>query len=108
MEDSMPHAIETTFYAREVPWHGLGTPVESEVTSEDAIVLAGLDWEVATKAVYAPAQNIESGYVVINGYKAVIRLKDNSPLGIVGDRYKPLQNREAFSFFDSVVGEKLA
>ena len=38
--------VETMFYTREKPWHGLGTRVEEAPTSVDALRLAGLDWEV--------------------------------------------------------------
>ena len=36
--------VETMFYTREKPWHGLGTKVEDAPTSVDALRLAGLDW----------------------------------------------------------------
>ena len=42
----MPANVETMFYVREKPWHGLGTRVETAPTSIDALVLAGLDWTV--------------------------------------------------------------
>ena len=40
------------FYVREKPWHGLGTEVQEAPTSADALVYAGLDWEVIQKNVY--------------------------------------------------------
>ena len=42
----MPANVETMFYVREKPWHGLGTRVETAPSSIDALVLAGLDWTV--------------------------------------------------------------
>ena len=45
--------IETMFYVREKPWHGLGTEVKEAPTSADALVYAGLDWLVEQKNVYA-------------------------------------------------------
>ena len=36
--------VETMFYVREKPWHGLGIRVGTAPTSIDALVLAGLDW----------------------------------------------------------------
>lgn len=44
--------VETMFYTREKPWHGLGTRVETAPTSEDALRLAGLDWEVLQENVF--------------------------------------------------------
>ena len=43
--------VETMFYLREKPWHGLGIRVGTAPTSIDALVLAGLDWEVIQKDV---------------------------------------------------------
>lgn len=91
--------VETMMYVRQVPWHGLGTMVEEAPTSKDALRLAGLDWTVDQTPVYT-----DSG-LVIPGYKANRRSSDKSILGIVSDRYKIVQNTEAFEFTDSIVGE---
>ena len=39
----MPANVETMFYVREKPWHGLGTEVQEAPTSADALIYAGLD-----------------------------------------------------------------
>ena len=92
--------VESMFYAgREVPWHGLGVSVENAPTSKDAIVAAGLNWEVMQEDVYT------SNGILIPNYKANIRSTDRKPLGIVGNRYKIVQNEDAFSFTDSLIGE---
>ena len=44
--------VESMFYTRQKPWHGLGTMVEKAPSSIDALVLAGLDWSVLQKDVY--------------------------------------------------------
>ena len=43
----MAAAVETMFYAGQTPWHGLGKAVPAEVTAQEAIKLAGLDWKVS-------------------------------------------------------------
>lgn len=91
--------VESMFYVREVPWHGLGTMVQEAPTSEDALHMAGLDWRVEQTPVYTDAG------LVIPGYKANRRSSDGSILGIVSDRYKIVQNTEAFEFTDELVGE---
>ena len=78
----MPANVETMFYVREKPWHGLGTRVEEAPTSADALIYAGLNWEVVQKNVYT-----EDG-ALIPGYKVNTRSTDNAALGIVSDRYK--------------------
>ena len=80
--------VETMFYVREKPWHGLGTEVQEAPTSIDALTLAGLDWEVIQKDVYTDDGSL------ISGYKLNTRSIDSAALGIVSDRYKVVQNEE--------------
>lgn len=95
----MPANVETMFYVREKPWHGLGTEVREAPTSTDALVYAGLDWSVLQQDVFT--QDGSS----IPGYKLNTRDTDHAPLGIVSDRYKVVQNEDAFRFTDDLLGE---
>lgn len=95
----MPANVETMMYVREKPWHGLGTMVEEAQTSERALELAGLDWTIEGRPVYT-ADGLE-----IPGYKANTRSTDNAVMGIVSNKYKVVQNREAFEFTDALIGE---
>ena len=90
--------VETMMYVREKPWHGLGTMVEEAPTSLDALKLSGLDWTVEQKDI-----QVVDGEVVPN-VKANIRSSDNKVLGIVSDRYKIVQNVDAFAFTDALIG----
>jgi phage/plasmid-like protein (TIGR03299 family) len=90
--------VETMMYVREKPWHGLGTVVAEAPASSDALRFAGLDWKVLQEPVF----NSRGG--IIKGYKANVRDSDASVLGIVGDRYKVVQNADAFSFTDDLIG----
>ena len=90
--------VETMMYVRNKPWHGLGTEVPEAPTSADALRFAGLDWTVRQEPVY----NARGG--VIPGYKSNVRDTDGSVLGIVGDRYKVVQNVDAFHFTDDLIG----
>lgn len=94
--------VETMFYVREVPWHGLGTRVQEAPTSAEALSLAGLNWNVIQKAI-----ETEDG-IPIMGFKANIRDLDERVLGVVTDRYKVVQNSDAFSFTDELLGEGVA
>lgn len=93
--------VETMFYVREKPWHGLGTMVMEAPDSESALSLAGLDWNVVQKDL----MTTDGCGGVISGFKANVRDSDNSVLGIVTDRYKVVQNTEAFAFTDALLGE---
>lgn len=90
--------VESMFYTREKPWHGLGRRVEEAPTSADALRLAGLDWEVLQEPIYTEAGD------AISGYKVNVRDRDRKVLGVVSDRYKIIQNREAFAFTDTLLG----
>ncbi len=91
--------VETMFSVREKPWHGLGTVVMEAPTSADALRLAGLDWNVVQEPIYTGFND------EVEGYKANIRDSDRKVLGVVSDRYKVVQNTDAFSFTDELLGK---
>ena len=88
----MAAAIEQMMFVGATPWHGLGNQVESDITVADAIVAAGLDWEVGLK-------NLQTVDGVPVNHRATYRKTDGSILGVVGPRYTPLQNRDSFDWF---------
>lgn len=100
----MSHCVESLMYTsndkngRFVPWHGLGTPVQESPTSADALKIAGLDWKVEAKPIYT------NDGIKIPGYVANTRDSDNSVLGVVTEKYKIVQNEDAFAFTDSLIG----
>ena len=91
--------VESMFYTREKPWHGLGIMVADAPNSKDALRLAGLNWKVLQEPVYTENKEL------IQGYKANVRNSDRKVLGVVTDRYKVIQNEEAFAFTDALLGE---
>ena len=86
------------FYHGERPWHGLGTLLDGPATAAEAIVAAGLDWQVEARFM----QTVDDDNV--NGFRAIIRLDTGDCLGVVGPSYAAIQNAQAFGFFDAVVG----
>ena len=101
----MSHEVESMAYVsneqngRFVPWHGLGTPVGDYMTSAEALEAAGLNWKVEARPVFT-----DNG-IKIPGYVANTRDSDNSVLGIVSDKYRIVQNVDAFAFTDSLIGD---
>lgn len=95
----MAAEVETMFYVRETPWYGLGKRVSEAPNSKEALVLAGLNWKVKQEPIYTN-KNEE-----IVGYKANVRNTDRKVIGVVTDRYKVIQNEEAFAFTDALLGE---
>lgn len=92
----MPAAVETLAYveSRGTPWHRLGTPVGDLMTADEALVAAGLDWEV---------QKDSLSFIGFPDKYAIRRSTDRAGLGIVGPRFVPIQNKRAFSFADWIV-----
>lgn len=97
----MPACVETMFSVREKPWHGLGQIIDEAPTSRDAIEYAGLNWYVESNPIFDVNGN------VIKGFKANTRSSDNSILGVVTDKYKIVQNVEAFDFTDNLIGDEM-
>lgn len=95
----MAAEVESMFSVRQVPWHGLGTIVEDAPNSEEALKLAGLDWDV----IQCPVMNTVSGLLIPNTFSNM-RSTDHKDLGIVSDRYKVVQNKDAFQFTDALIG----
>ena len=91
--------VETMFSVRETPWHGLGRIVMDAPASREALELAGLDWQVESRNIYSGTG------VMIPGYRANVRSTDDAVLGVVSDRYRIVQNEEAFQFTDDLLGE---
>lgn len=82
------------------PWHHLGTPVGDDLTPQEMMVAAGLDWEVETVPTFA---QIGSKHVP-TGTNALVRTSDQSVLApMIGNDWKPVQNAEAFDFFSEFV-----
>jgi phage/plasmid-like protein (TIGR03299 family) len=80
----------------------LGQVVEKAPTAAEAIKLAGLDYTVELQQV-----KTEHGVIIPNCFSPV-RRDTNVPFGVVGSLYNVLQNRDAFTFFDAIVGKGAA
>jgi phage/plasmid-like protein (TIGR03299 family) len=101
------------FSVQEKAWHGLGQIVSEYPTSGEAIKHAGLDYEVIKKPVFIKdVQNtfssngeiIEGGDIIVPDRFGTYRSDTNQAFDVVGKDYHIVQNREAFNFFDAIVG----
>lgn len=95
----MSHEVETMAYAGELPWHGLGEKVSNDLTSDQMLVKAGLDWNVHEVESYVDFQ----GDKIKTGQKSLIRSSDKKVLTNVGENWNPVQNQQAFDFFSEFV-----
>ncbi len=96
--------------AKEVPWHRLGQLVDGRMTSRECMEQALLDYEVDKGKVYVkynePINDRKT--VVLKDKFITYRTDTGDSFSMVGNNYEVIQNREAFEFFDSIVGERRA
>jgi len=128
----MPALVDTMAWLRAegAPWHGLGYVMETVPKSgREAMKMAGLDWEVICLQLAAlvpdtmpskgkilgsikvPIEEVEDSgeeeqlvRVVSSKNNLVVRKDTGAQLGIVGSGYQPMQNVDAFDWFDSALG----
>lgn len=102
----MAHELEiidgkASFFGVKNPaWHGLGTIIEQAPTIREGIILAGLDWEVKPEPLY-----LDDGRVTKQ--RAIVRQSDAKILGYSSDQWQPVQNTEAFDFFQPFIDSGL-
>src|SRR6266702_3438551 len=102
----MSDEVESMAYAGEVPWHGLGIPVANDLTVDQMLVQAGLDWTVEKRPLYFPKASVEGQKAqlrIVPDEYALIRNSDQSVLDTVGSNFKPVQNKDVLSFFKRFV-----
>ena len=109
----MPAYFNTGFFVEETAWHGLGTVLDAPpATREEAIVLAGHDYDVTAAPVFARFGTPEQPqYQEIPGWRQMIATSNGerrSPfhgqlLNVAKDSYATIQNTVAYDFADAMV-----
>jgi|7_EtaG_2_1085326.scaffolds.fasta_scaffold29795_1 phage/plasmid-like protein (TIGR03299 family) len=105
----MVAAVETMAYAGEVPWHGLGVKVRPDLTPEEMLNAAELNWEVEkvpltyTRSGQWPAIDDDGTELSVPNKFGLIRKTDGRFYDVVGPNWNPLQNEQAFEFFHDFV-----
>ena len=101
----MAHMIEmldgkvSMAWAGETPWHGLGTQVPNDLTPEQMLKAAGLDWSVDPVELFAEVGSKR----LATGHRALVRSSDQRVLDVITDDWNPVQNSDAFEFFNDFV-----
>lgn len=98
----MSHQVESGFFVSVPAWHGLGTVLDAPPTTAEAITAAGLDWTVEQQPIY---RSFEDRFQPIDTHKSLVRSTDQKLLGVVSQHYQPLQNQDAFKWFDFLLHE---
>jgi phage/plasmid-like protein (TIGR03299 family) len=93
-------------YSGELPWHGLGKPVPADLTAEQMLKAAGLDWTVEKIPLFFEIPDPKDDGLVVAipaPASALVRSTDRKVLDVVTPKWNPLQNAEAFQFFHDFV-----
>jgi phage/plasmid-like protein (TIGR03299 family) len=98
-EVEMVNGVAQMAYAGSTPWHGLGTKVSNDLTPQQMMQKAGLDWDVNKVDAFVEV----NGEKIKTGQSALLRSSDNSILTNVGPDWNPVQNSTAFEFFGEYV-----
>jgi len=80
-------------------WHGLGVPVGDDMSPQQMMEAAGLDWSVEKVNTFINY----NGEQKETGQQALVRSSDGKILTQVGTGWNPVQNSEAFEFFNDFV-----
>ena len=97
--------LDTMAYTGHRPWHKLGVQFEREFTSAEAIATARLDYPVLKEQLFRLRPDLGPGMLEPTEAFATINGHTSQVLGVVGEGYEVLQNREAFEFFDILLKE---
>jgi len=100
----MADAVETMAWTNEVPWHGLGHKVDGNLSPKQMLKAAKLDWSVSLRSLRAgDSHNALVHNTEVKEFFALVRDSDETVFDVVGSRWKPTQNEEAFEFFNEFV-----
>lgn len=98
-EIELINGVAQMAFVGEKPWHGLGTEVPADVTPEQMLQIAGLDWTVEKMEAFSIIHGMKTPLNV----SPLVRSSDNKILDIVSADWNPVQNQEAFEFFNDFV-----
>jgi len=98
---------------KEKAWHNLGQVIDRYPTSSEAIQFAGLDYIVEKRPLFTYDTQNHLGdtdddsltpEIEVPNFFATVRADTEQVLGVVGNDYEVVQNRDAFGFFDAIIG----
>lgn len=99
----MAHNVEKMAFVGETPWHGLGKRVSANLTPQEMLVEAGLDWEVEARSLFVQFTRKGETKRIRVPERALFRSSDDKYLTKISAGWNPVQNADAFAFFDEFV-----
>lgn len=94
--------VSTEIVSRANPFKALGTDTNGLMSASQCMNKAGLDWSVDLHDCYV---KVNGEFVKTTYNKIPVRSDNNYPFKAVGNRYVPFQNKDVFSFMDSVLDD---
>lgn len=112
----MSHELEikkdgaaSMFYVGETPWHSLGRRLDNPPTVAEGLTAAGLDWTVSVHPMEGMVKTSDGEELRLKSrMRMVVRDSDNKRLSEVGPEWTPLQNKDAFEWFQPFIDSKEA
>ena len=102
---------DAMFSLRQNPWHKLGKVIDVELTDDQVLPTAGLNWTVDGEPIYAfrpgvgADGNLVSVQEEVEGYKLLRRSDSGAPYGVVGANYRVFQNTEMVRLLRQIAGQ---
>lgn len=94
---------DLSFLDKEKLHTGFGEVIVDAKSYDDVLAQAGLNWTVSAHPVYT---EVNGKQLEVPGSNIIVREADEKPLGIVSDRYKIVNNADAFAFTESIFNSK--
>ena len=108
----MAHDVFHMAFVGEEPWHGLGTRIPPTTPATKVMEAAKLNWKVWKTPAQGARVIRNSPLVTYDRYiisrDPIVGETEPVALAIVGPEYEPLQNDEAFQFFEPFIDRKWA
>lgn len=82
---------------------GFGNVITDAKTYDDVLVQAGLNWTVNAHPMYT---EVDGTQIVVPNMNVIVRNEDMKPLGVVSNKYKIVNNTDAFAFTESIFNSK--
>jgi len=94
---------DLSFLDKEKLHTGFGEVIVDAKSYDDVLAQAGLNWTVSAHPVYT---EVNGKQIEVLGSNIIVREADEKPLGIVSDKYKIVNNADAFAFTESIFNSK--
>lgn len=110
----MSHEFESGLFVGDAAWHGLGLVITTPpATTAEAMQLAGMSWQVVEENVYRDVRGTalpleKDGYRLVEidpDYKRLVRSDNGFQLQVAKRNWTPVQNQEAFAWFDPLLAD---